>query len=163
MTGFLARARWREGRILDGEIRYLMLRADVLMGIFQRLSPSARAEALEAFAEAVREGGRASAEHYRALGDAGTAELLAIIEATAPELGWGRWSFEIGPGGWDLRVENSPFAAGFGPAEAPICAPIRGMLGALGGMLLGPGASATETACAATGAASCRFRVLNPE
>lgn len=159
MGGFLERAIWAEGRILDGEIRYLMLRADVLMGLFRRLDGAARLQALEAFAASVREGGRRSAEHYRRLGAADRAALLTAIEATAPELGWGRWRFETGDDGWRLAVEDSPFAAGFGPAEAPVCAPIRGMLGALADLLLGPGARIAEVACAAAGAEACRFTV----
>ena len=67
--------------------------------------------------------------------------------------------FRTDPQGWELEVEDSPFAAGFGPAEAAVCAPIRGMLGALGDMLLGPGVVVREHACAATGAEACRFRV----
>ena len=68
-------------------------------------------------------------------------------------------TFRTDAQGWELEVEDSPFAAGFGSAEAPVCAPIRGMLGALGDMLLGPGVVVHERACAATGAKACRFRV----
>ena len=50
------RGEWR-----DGETRYLLLRQDSLMGMFRRLAPSARDEALAALAAAVAEAGGRSA------------------------------------------------------------------------------------------------------
>jgi len=160
MSEFLGRLSWRDGRILDGDIRYLMLRADVLMDVFRRLTPSAREEAFEAFARSVRDGGRRSAERYRKLGAGDAERLLATIESTAPQLGWGLWSFAVDDGGWDLGVVDSPFAAAYGCAEAPVCAPIRGMLLALADLLLGGRAEVREVACVAVGAETCRFRVV---
>lgn len=48
---FRDRVTWHpdHGEIRDGDIRYMMIRPDALMGIFSRLPPDMRAEALDAF------------------------------------------------------------------------------------------------------------------
>jgi len=144
------------GEILDETRRYMLIRPEALMGVFRRLPPAMRAPALEAFAESVFEQGSDSARAYAAMGGGGEA-LARTVAATAPQLGWGIWTVEIAPGRLSVAVENSPFAAGFGPAEGPVCHPIRGMVRAVGTLIFGRAAQARETACAACGAALCRF------
>ncbi len=159
-TGFRERLTWdgETGALRDGAIRYLMIRPDALMGIFKRLSEPARREALAAFADFIYENGGKSATAYRALGGAEGRALLDVIAATAPQLGWGRWQFTTRPdGGLDLVVRHSPFVEGFGPAAAPVCAPIVGMLRVVSQMVLGAPTAADETACACQGHDSCRF------
>ena len=58
-----------------------------------------------------------------------------------------------------LTVRNSPFAAGYGASDVPVCHPIRGMLTAVGEMVLDRPVTVVETACAAMGAPECRFEV----
>lgn len=143
------------GEYRDGAIRYMMIRPDALMGMIAEMPESARGHAMEAFGRAIRRFGGHSARAYR---DAGAADLVATIEATAPQLGWGRWTLTRVEGGLALTVENSPFAAGAGHSPHPVCAPIRGMLTAVGEMMLGD-VAVTETACAAMGAPCCAFSV----
>ena len=89
--------------------------------------------------------------------------MLGVIANTAPQLGWGIWSFsEPGGDGFTLEVRNSPFVAGYGEAPWPVCAPICGMLAAVGKMVLGQAVSVTETRCAATGGETCHF-AIRPE
>lgn len=146
------------GEIRDGAIRYLILRPDGLMGMFGRMSPETRVQALAALAASIEEHGGGSARKYRDMGAAAPEALLTVIAGTAPQLGWGRWHFgQVEGGRLDLMVGNSPFAAGHGPAEQPVCAPISGMFAAVAGMVLGTPATVEEVACAATGAADCRF------
>ena len=149
------------GEIRDGTIRYMMIRPDALMGIFTRLSPPARMEALEAFAASIAENGAKSARAYQAMGADDARKLLDVIAATAPQLGWGIWSFTaVSETALTLEVANSPFVVGFGPSEHPVCAPIRGMLTAVGAMVLGGSVTVAEVTCAAvTGAEPCRFQV----
>jgi predicted hydrocarbon binding protein len=145
-----ARGEWR-----DGDARYLVIRNDSLMGMFQRLNEPARSEALRALAESLAEHGGRSAAGYRA----GDAEgFLSRVTAMAARLGWGRWVLSREEDGLRLVVENSPFAAGYGSAAAPVCAPIAGMLQAVAGLALGAPAVVEETRCAAAGAAECAFR-----
>lgn len=160
---FRERLAWdpERGEIRDGEIRYLLIRPDALMGAVLHLPPEMRATALAAFAASVHRHGGGSARKYRGMGAADPDALLQVVAATAPQLGWGRWRFEeAGPGRLRLEVENSPFAAGHGAAEGPVCAPIAGMLRAVAELVLGGEAAVRETDCAAAGAACCRFEAM---
>ncbi len=155
--GFRERLAGRDGGLFDGDVRYLLLRADTLAGLFERLGPAARAEALAAFADAVAEyGGRSIARYAEAGGSRG--ELLALMAATAPALGWGRWEFDDRRSDClVLQVQASPFT-GLGDGSGPSCAPIAGMLRALASRWLGPDCLSLETACRAQGAGHCEFR-----
>jgi len=145
------------GEIRDGNIRYVMLRTDALMGLFQRLAEPARAQALAALGDSIHENGGRSAAAYRASGAAGSA-LLDVIVETAPQLGWGLWTFaDRGPERLVLEVRNSPFVHGHGPSATPVCSPIAGMLRAVAGMVLDAPADVEESLCAAHGGAVCRF------
>jgi len=147
--GFRERLRHEdaEGAIYDGDFRYMMIRTDALMGLFARLPVIERQAALEALGASVRERGKQSAQSYVA-GD--RAALLATIEATAPELGWGVWQFAQEGDRLTLTVANSPFAAAAGFA-GPVCHAIVGMAASVGEIVLGVPCRATETACAAGG------------
>jgi predicted hydrocarbon binding protein len=148
---------------LSGEVRYLRLRADTLMGMFRRLAPDERARALAAFARSTAEAGGDSARRCfdQVAGD--KTALLEVIAKTAGELGWGSWRFERGAEvRLALEVADSPFAAGYGASDRPVCAPIAGMLAAVAGLVLDAECEAREVACRACGAAACRFEA-NPE
>lgn len=145
------------GTLRDGEIRYLMIRDDTLMGMFKHLPETARAVAFAALADATFEFGSKSAAKYRASGAAGAALLDVIIE-TAPQLGWGVWTFtERAADRLILEVRNSPFVSGHGASTAPVCAPILGMLRAVSGLVLDGSTVAEEVVCAAEGGPVCRF------
>ena len=145
------------GRIDDGPRRYLLMRPDVLMGMFARLAPPERERASEAIAASIAEHGADSLRAYAArLGTIDDRLLQATAEAAA-DLGWGRWRLEVDGGGLVLEVAGSPFAEGAGRSEAPVCAPVRGMLGALAALRLGRPMRARELACRACGAECCRF------
>ena len=145
----------------DGEIRYLRLRADTLMGMFRHLPGPARAQAFAAFVRSAAEHGGDSARRYLESGGADTTALLATIEKTAGELGWGSWHFgERSATRLALDVADSPFAAGYGAADTEVCAPITGMLEAVARLALGSACAAREVQCRARGAASCRFEAI---
>ncbi len=143
------------GELSEGGARYLLIRNDSLIGLFQRLPEPARSEALAAFAASVAEHGGRSAKNYRA---ENPEHLLPNLASKASQLGWGSWRFERQGESIVLTVQNSPFAQGFGNAEQPVCAPIAGMLQAVASLVLGTEAAARETSCAATGGAACVFR-----
>lgn len=159
--GFRARLEFdpARGEYRDGDIRYMMIRPDALMGMIAELPAETRPLVLEAFARAIRRFGGRSARAYQDRGAADPASLLAVIAATAPELGWGRWDIAPAAAGLDVTVQNSPFPAGAGPVGHPVCAPIRGMLTAVGEFALGAPVTVAETDCAAAGAPCCRFAV----
>jgi len=156
------------GEIRDGDARYMMIRADALMGLFRNLDDDARNQALAALADSILEHGGRSAKMYQSmdlgLGEDEARKLLSVIEGTAPELGWGRWSFaRDDAGSLTLSVGNSPFVAGFGDSEVPVCAGALGMFAAVSSLVLGrelSTADVEEHSCAAvTGDTHCRFSV----
>lgn len=143
------------GELSEGGARYVLIRHDSLMGLFQRLPEPTRAEALAALADSVAEHGGRSAAQYRSQDPE---NLLATLAAKASQLGWGSWQFGREGDSITLTVRNSPFAHGFGAAQTPVCAPITGMLRTVALLVLGREASSSEITCAATGGACCVFR-----
>ena len=145
----------------DAGIRYLRLRADTLMGMFRHLPGPARAQAFAALVRSTAEHGGDSARRYLEGSGGDAAALLAMIEKTAAELGWGNWRFaERESARLALEVADSPFAAGYGAADTEVCAPITGMLQAVAELALGSACEARELQCRARGAASCRFEAI---
>jgi hypothetical protein len=162
MAGFRERLAFdgTRGEYRDGAIRYMMIRPDALMGILHELPAAMRADVLAAFARSITDHGGKSATAYRQAGAADGAALVATIERTAPELGWGVWTLTLHDQGLDLLVDNSPFAAGHGASATPVCHAIVGMLTAVGRMVLGSEVRVRELECAATTARGiCRFDV----
>ncbi len=118
------------GQVLDGDRRYVLLRADVLMGIFEELSVDAAQDALTAFRDSVIRYGSASVRAYQNPADPEGEQLLATVAQGAASLGWGRWRIESDGSRCLLSVHNSPFAQAH-RSEGPACAPIAGMLSAV--------------------------------
>jgi predicted hydrocarbon binding protein len=174
-----------QGQILDQDRRYLMLRADVLMGLFAELEPAARTQALRALDRSVQRHGAGSVQAYarlRAGGPEGAAPsdlstafpsrasaeslaaqaLLGDMAAAAATLGWGVWDFEPDGTGLRLTVRNSPFAAAardLGLQGEPVCHAIAGMAAALGRALWSAPAEVTES-CAAQGPPGAPLRCV---
>ena len=142
----------------ESGIRYLRMRADTLMGMFRHLAEPARTQAFAALARSSAEHGGDSARRYLEAGAGDIPALLAMIEKTAGEFGWGEWRFrERGAGHLVLDVHDSPFAEAYGAADTGVCAPISGMLEAVAALALGGPCEAHELECRACGAALCRF------
>jgi uncharacterized protein len=149
------------GRCTDGDIRYLILRADGLMQTFAQLPEVHRLPALNAFSKSVARHGADSLRHYQRQESLGRTALLERIGKTAGALGWGQWTLDLSAAGeLSLQVQDSPFAAGYGRSETPICFPIAGMFGAVAELFLGKQCLVEETHCSAVGGAECRFVVV---
>ena len=149
-----------QGGLRLGDIRYMLIRPDVLMGIFTHLPEEMVSHVFEAFAKSVEENGGKSVQSYRGEAAENPKDLLQIVAQTAPKLGWGLWEISERQDGFTLRVEHSPFVAGHGPAERPVCSAIEGMLSALACSVYGKNAVVREENCGAvTGSEYCEFRV----
>jgi predicted hydrocarbon binding protein len=145
------------GQVMDGDRRYVLLRADVLMGIFEGLPEHAAQEALTAFRDSVNRHGSASVRAYERGSDPDPAQLLATVASGAASLGWGRWHVELDGTTCRLRVLNSPFAqARDGHGKA--CAAIVGMLSAVCSRIWREPVLAREVRCAA-----CAVHAGGPE
>lgn len=134
------------GQVLDGPRRYLLMRADVLMGCFDELPPRAREQALEALGRAVARQGGLSVRAY--LDELGSAQLLQAMEDGSASLGWGCWSLREASTALHLTVRNSPFAAASQRREGPSCHAIAGMLGAVAEAIWSRPARGRELHCA---------------
>jgi uncharacterized protein len=146
------------GAVLDESRRYVLLRADVLMGVFDALPATAREQALSAFANSVTRFGSDSVRAYAA--QVGPQALLPAMQDAAASLGWGRWRFDAQDDVLRLEVHNSPFAAATACADSTACHAIVGMLQTLASTLWPDEAGARELSCAAqqrSGESLCRF------
>ena len=144
------------GEVRDGPRRYLLMRADVFSG-----APAV----LDAFARSVALHGADSVSAYLDALGGNTAALLATMPSAAADLGWGVWRFErpAHSPGLALTVSNSPFVQAFEDqrAEQTVCAPIAGMLSALGQACFGVPVRCVESGCVARdGGHACRFEVV---
>ena len=159
---FRDRLEWSaDGSIDVGDIRYLIIRPDSLMGLFSRLDEGLRRAALEAFGQSVAEHGRKSmiAEMGRRNLD-GEGLYRHLSTAGPSQLGWGHWHYtRPGADRIEVEVDNSPFVHGIGSAAHPVCAPIAGMLTAIGGLVFNGSVDVREECCAAMGNAACKFVV----
>jgi predicted hydrocarbon binding protein len=121
-----------------------------------------RLPALQALAASVRRHGADSLRHYQQQESLDSAALLDLVARTAGKLGWGRWTFDAKAGGsLSLRVQDSPFAAGYGGSRTPVCYPIVGMFGAVADIVVGASSNVVETQCSAAGADACRFALAS--
>jgi len=159
---FRDRLAWQDdGGIFDGEIRYLLLRTDSLMGLFKQLDAGVRMQAFHAFAESLAEHGRKSIEaRMRRMNLSGAQLYDEMAKSSGAQLGWGRWTYRrTSARGFEVDVANSPFVHGYGPSEHPVCFPIVGMLTAIGQLVHGQPVRVEETACAAVSGHQCHFVV----
>lgn len=145
------------GQVLDADRRYVLLRADVLMGIFEGLPEGAAQDALNAFRDSVNRYGSASVRAYDNRADSDPAALLASVADGAASLGWGRWHIELDGTTCRLRVLNSPFAQAH-RAQGRACAAIVGMFSAVCSHIWQEPVLAREVHCSA-----CRSPSSAPE
>lgn len=161
MKLFRDKLRWNteQGTIEDGPARYILVRADALMGLFRLLPAREQQGALQAFEQSVAEYGGKSARRYHEARPLGAPDILNLVVAGASLLGWGHWSLEPDDGRLIVHVENSPFVHGFGDAGFYVCSPIAGMLQAAATIACDQPMIAKETCCAAAGDGNCRFEL----
>jgi len=148
------------GELRDGNTRLFLMRADAFIDAFKRLDEDARYTMFQAFAQSIAEHSGQSVKHYRhELGPAAREIFLNAAVNMAADMGWGGWSFgPHTPGEMTLDVTNSPFVEGHGASDTPVCAPILGMIEALGGIIFSVDPVVEEIECAAvTGGETCRF------
>ena len=153
------------GKITDGPIRYLMLRADVLMGVARELGDEHATTFVDALERAAFRQSRESFEQYAVQGRFGTDDFLVSSSQVAARLGWGTWSVrELDAQTRQVEVRDSPFAAGAGRSSYPVCGAIRGVLRAIALVGYGQEVEVREVSCAAQGKDPvCRFHIgLSP-
>lgn len=150
------------GEFTDGNIRYLMMRADVLMGGAREMPEGRAVEYLRALEQSAFRHAHDSFVQYR---DSGRfqGDFLTGATGVSVTLGWGVWAVsDLGYGNHRVTVRNSPFAKGYGASPHPVCGPICGVLRAM--VLVGYArqVQVTEQVCIAQGSSSeCVFDVIS--
>ena len=149
------------GEIADGHIRYLMIRADVLMGLAHEWPRGDTQQFVRALERSAYRHSRDSFETYQASNRFSDGDFLSAVAQVAAQLGWGSWRVtELPGGGRRIAVRNSPFASGSGPSSHPVCGAICGVLEAMGSVSYGRQVRVTEESCAAQAhGAECIFHL----
>lgn len=108
------------------------------------------------------EGGVLSGTRYRELYRETPEGAVRFMAGMGGQIGWGAMTLQrldLERRQLVVEVVGSPFAEGMAPSAEPVCHLLRGVFGGLAEGLLGWTAEARETACAATGSASCVIEV----
>ena len=145
------------GTCHDSGMRYIFVKPEAFMGVALEMSEDQRPAVFEAMIRAVIKKGGKSAQAYKAAGAADPQALLAVIRKNGGPAWLGRWTSELTADTLRVTAHGSPFAAGYGASDVPVCAPIRGMLTAVSGMIFNTPTMVDEVQCAATGATCCFF------
>ena len=142
------------GALTIGGARYLLIRPETLAAL-QKASEAALGPAAAAcFVAGGRAGGGRAAA---ALPGAREARVRGLMD-TGRAIGWGTFALErLTDDTMVVTVRRSPFAEAYGASTQPVCHLIRGVLEALAAATLAGAPPVVETACAAMGAAACRF------
>jgi len=137
-----------------GAAGYLLFRPETLVGTHK-----AAAGALGEGAPAcIAAGGRAGGARATASLDGPAEERVARLLGMGGEIGWGEFALErLTAAELVVSVRHSALAESYGPASAPVCHLIRGVLESLAEATFGRPATVVETACVAIGAPACRF------
>jgi uncharacterized protein len=151
------------GEIAEDGIRYVLMRPDVLMGVAHELDASSAQAFLRALERSAFRHVQMSFTRYQAREPLSGTDFIANTCEAAARLGWGVWSaIHERDSSLIVEVRNSPFAAGFGVSDKPVCSAIVGILRAVALTAYGLDCQVTELACAAQGAPACRFEIRSP-
>lgn len=145
------------GRLSHGESRFLLIRPETLVALQRAL------EALvgEGAAGCLAAGGQAGGARATGTLEGAAAERAERLLRMGTAIGWGEFSLErFAPDGFAVVVRGSPFAEAYGRAAGPVCHLTRGVLQSLAAAVLDRPRPVVETACAAAGAAACRFETV---
>jgi len=142
------------GRLTLGGSRYLLIRAETLVGLQKAVEQALGDGAPACIVAGGRAGGARAAAALEGTAEERARRLLRI----GGEIGWGEFALErLTATGLAVSVRHSPVAEAYGPSPRPVCHLIRGVLESLAVAVLGRPLAVAETACVAAGAPACRF------
>lgn len=137
---------------------YILIRPETLAG----LQKAVEAALGPAAAECVAAGGRAGGTRATAALEGTATAMVERLLAQGSTIGWGSFRLErLSPTSLSVSVADSPFARAYGGASGPVCHLTRGVLESLAMRVLDRRVRVVETACAAAGAARCRFETVD--
>ena len=133
---------------------YVLIRPETLVALQKAVEAVLGARAAECFVAGGLAGGAKAAA---ALDGPPEARVRQLFEA-GRDIGWGDFALErLTATELIVTVGDSPFARVYGRAAGPVCHLTRGVLQTLASTVLDARVVVEETACAAAGAAHCRF------
>jgi predicted hydrocarbon binding protein len=150
------------GALLYKGVRYLLIRPETIAGFQKALVEACGNQAEEKLFAGGYEGGRLSAQKYKALHNFSDHEIIEFMLNMGNQIGWGHFSLDrYDPAAKHLcvAVENSPFAKAYGRSSNGVCHLIRGVLAGMGAVLFAADCTADEVECQATGDGCCRFEI----
>jgi uncharacterized protein len=173
---FVSELAWSadSGALSFNGVRYLLIRPETLVQVLEATEAEAgQARAGELWYAGGFAGGQLSGQRYMQHFGLSAPEAVMRMCRMGAEIGWGDFRVEaldLQAGRLAVRVHNSVFAQAYlqsisgGEARNDarphaVCHLIRGVLGGLMSGLLQAEVRTAETACAAAGAAACRFVV----
>lgn len=151
-----------DGALFQGDIRYVLMRPDVVMGILRHVDDPAAV--IEAMRLSASEHAINSFNSYQQSGAVGNSDPIAHCCDMAGKLGWGSWTIvEKSANRYVVQVVNSAFALASSDAGQPVCGFIAGVLHAVAVSDGHTGAQVEETACVAQGSDCCRVVITLTE
>jgi len=143
-------------------VRYLILRPDTIMRMYEKLRSRYGEDVDSYFFAGGFEGGRLSSEKYRdnfGLDDMGLIDFMLTMGAN---IGWGKFDLvEYNPEEKVLvvKVSNSAFVVKDKPTNFSVCHFIRGVMSGMASVLFSGEVESSEDRCAAKGDDYCLFTV----
>nr|BAL57584.1 4-vinyl reductase 4VR [uncultured Chloroflexota bacterium] len=151
------------GRLVYKDVRYMFIRPEVIVTLQKALEAEVGPEKCgQMMMAAGNVGGSKSSQRYKEVFGYNEQQIVEFMCRMGGEIGWGVFRLQhldVAGGEMVIEVSDSPFAAAYGPAQTGVCHLIRGVLAGMGAGIFGGEVTSTETACTATGAATCRFEV----
>ncbi len=145
------------GRLTMHGARCMLIRPETLAALQKSVETLVGGRAGECLAMGGRAGG---ARATTAMTEDAPARVARLMR-TGGEIGWGEFTLErLTSSALVVTVRNSPFPEASGVADHAVCHLTRGVLEALAASVLAQPVPVVETACAATGAAACRFETV---
>ena len=142
------------GGLTLGGARYLLIRPETLVGLQKAVEGALGERAAACIAAGGRAGGARATASLAETAEERVARLLRI----GGEIGWGEFALEqLTAAELVVSVHHSAVAEAYGPASAPVCHLIGGVLESLAAATFGRPSTVVETACVAMGASACRF------
>jgi len=150
------------GALTYGEVRYLLIRPETIVGFQKNIEKHSRAGAQEALFQGGYRGGYLSAKKYKEIQKLSDRDTIIFMMSMGAEIGWGNFQiieYDFENRKLKVRVKNSAFAAAYGESTLGVCHLISGVLSGLATVLFKQDYMATETECLAKGDTHCVFHV----
>ncbi len=145
------------GEIRYNDVRYLLIRPETLRDCQQTMETKNWDLGNPLFVGGLT-GGRLSGQGFAEKFSLDPRQMVEFMLEMGGQIGWGRFALqELRADLLSIRVDNSPFAAGYGRTTEGVCHLIRGVFAGVAETVLGGEVIAEEQCCLAMGDSHCSF------